>query len=150
MIDLNTKIEFFKVNSKYVLEGALVEIVWKVQDCFLVKVHQDSWLKGWFCNTNKAFIEAEKTNRYITLYAFGWTGIVSSKIKMNIHSFAKSSVLKGNFKSDKKILLPIENKLTDNSKTVIKKRQPQIRSSSLSIKNSTVNIKIDTKNLKLN
>jgi hypothetical protein len=150
MIDLNTKIEFFKVNSKYILEGALTEIIWKVKGCFLVKVHQDSWLKGWFYDTNKAFIEAKPNNNEITLYAFGWTGLVSSKIRMNVRSFSKSSILKGNLKNDNKILFPIRNKLSDNKKTVVKVNESNIKPVQAYIKNTEIHIKIDTTNLKLN
>ena len=37
MIDLNTKIEFFKVNSNYILEGAITEIIWKVKPDLIIE-----------------------------------------------------------------------------------------------------------------
>ena len=150
MIDLNTKIEFFKVNSKYVLEGALTEIIWKVKGSFFIKVHQDSWLKGWFYDTNKAFIEAKPNNNEVTLYVFGWTGLVSSKIKMNVHSFSKSRTFKGNLKDDNKTSFPIRNKLAENKKIVLKEIESKVKPVKVSIKNIKMQIKIDSTNLKLN
>ena len=150
MIDLNTKIEFFKVNSKYVLEGALTEIIWKVKGSFFIKVHQDSWLKGWFYDTNKAFIEAKPNNNEVTLYVFGWTGLVSSKIKMNVHSFSKSRTFKGNLKDDNKTSFPIRNKLAENKKIVLKEIESKVKPVKVSIKNTEIQIKIDSTNLKLN
>ena len=150
MIDLNTKIEFFKVNSNYILEGAITEIIWKVKGGFFVKIHQNSWLKGWFYHTNKAFIEAKPNNNEITLYAFGWSGLVSSKIKMNVHSFSKSSILKGNLKDDNKTSFPIRNKLAENKKIVLKEIESKVKPVKVSIKNTEIQIKIDSTNLKLN
>ena len=150
MIDLNTKIEFFKVNSKYILEGALIEIIWKVKGSFFVKIHQDSWLKGWFYNTNMAFIEAKPNNNEVTLYVFGWTGLISTKIKMNVHSFSKSRILKGNLKDDNKISFPIRNKLAENKKTVVKEIKNKVKLLNVSLKNTEISIKINSTNLKLN
>ena len=150
MIDLNTKIEFFKVNSNYILEGAITEIIWKVKGGFFVKIHQNSWLKGWFYHTNKAFIEAKPNNNEITLYAFGWSGLVSSKIKMNVHSFSKSRTFKGNLKDDNKTSFPIRNKLAENKKIVLKEIESKVKPVKVSIKNTEIQIKIDSTNLKLN
>ena len=150
MIDVNTKIEFFKVNSKYVLEGALTEIIWKVKGSFFIKVHQDSWLKGWFYDSNKAFIEAKPNNNEVTLYVFGWTGLVSSKIKMNVHSFSKSRTFKGKLKDDNKTSFPIRNKLAENKKIVVSKIESSVKPLNISLKNTEISIKIDSTNLKLN
>ena len=150
MIDLNTKIEFFKVNSKYVLEGALTQIIWKVKGNFFVKIHQDSWLKGWFYNTNKAFVEAKPNNNEITLYVFGWTGLVSSKIKMNVHSFSKSRSFKGNLQDDNKTSFPIRNKLAENKKIFVNETESNVKPLNISSKNTEISIKIDSTNLKLN
>jgi len=147
---LKPKIKYFKINSNYFLEGALVELIWKVQNCFIVKVHQDSWLKGWFYNTNKAFIEAKKTNRNITLYAFGWSGLVSSKIKLNVHSFSKSSILKGNLKNDIEQSFPVRNRLSKNKKLKLINIDSKIKPFKISIKQEGLKIKTDTSNLKLN
>tara|TARA_B100001059_G_C17752903_1_gene538238 strand:+ start:496 stop:948 length:453 start_codon:yes stop_codon:yes gene_type:complete len=150
MIDLNTKIEFFKVNSKYILEGALTEIIWKVRGSFFVKIHQDSWAKGWFYDSNRAFIEAKPNNNEFTLYAFGWTGLVSSKIKMNVSSFSKSKTFKGNLKDDDKTSFSIRNKLAENKKTVLKGIEDKVKPTKVFLKNNEINIKIDSTNLKLN
>ena len=150
MIDLNTKIEFFKVNSKYILEGALTEIIWKVRGSFFVKIHQDSWAKGWFYDSNRAFIEVKQNNNEFTLYAFGWTGLVSSKIKMNVRSFSKSRTFKGNLKDDNKTSFSIRNKLAENKKTVLKGIESKVKPTKVFLKNNEINIKIDSTNLKLN
>ena len=150
MIDLNTKIEFFKVNSNYILEGAITEIIWKVKGGFFVKIHQNSWLKGWFYDTNKAFIEVKPNCNEVTLYAFGWTGLVSSKIKMNVRSFSKSRTFKGNLKDDNKTSFSLRNKLEESKKIVTKGIEGKVKPAKVSIKNTEITIKIDSTNLKLN
>ena len=150
MIDLNTKIEFFKVNSKYILEGALTEIIWKVRGSFFVKVHQDSWAKGWFYDSNRAFFEVKPNKNEVTLYAFGWTGLVSTKIMMNVRSFSKSRTFKGNLKDDNKTSFSIRNKLAENKKTVLKGIESKVKPTKVFLKNNEINIKIDSTNLKLN
>jgi len=147
---LKPQIKYFKINSNYFLEGALVELIWKVQNCFIVKVHQDSWLKGWFYNSNRALIEVQKNSSHITLYAYGWNGLVSSKIKMNVHSFSKSSILKGNLKNDIEQSFPVRNRLSKNKKLKLINIDSKIKPFKISIKQEGLKIKTDTSNLKLN
>ena len=69
---------------------------------------------------------------------------------MNVHSFSKSSILKGNLKNDMEKSFPVRNRLSENKKLKLINIDSKIKPFKISIKKEGLKIKIDKSNLKLN
>ena len=64
-------IKEFKIHSNYLIDGANVKVSWKTKDALFIKLHIDSWTKGWLNNNDSIKLNLNRGIKKITLYAIG-------------------------------------------------------------------------------
>ena len=141
-------IKYFKIHSNYLIEGTNVKVSWETSGAFFIKIHTDSWRKGWYKKNDEIEINLSKGLKKVTLYAVGFKKIEKEEIiiELNKHkdfTIERKKIKKIYFKSKKNSIETLTNiktlKVIDGIKPnnfLVKSKQilPKINYSNLKIK----------------
>ena len=141
-------IKYFKIDSNYLIEGVTTKISWKTSGALFVKIHTDSWKKGWYKKNDEIQINLSSGLEKVTLYAFGLTRIEKKEI---IIEFNKQKEIQQENKKIKNIefitkVKPLKTLTNFNTKNVIN----NVKSTNISIKTKEIKPKINYSNLNIN
>lgn len=141
-------IKYFKIHSNYLIEGVTTKISWKTSGALFVKIHTDSWKKGWYKKNDEIQINLSSGLKKVTLYAFGLTRIEKKEI---IIEFNKQKEIQQENKKIKKIEIttkvkPLKTLTNFNTRNVI----DNVKSTNFSIKTKEIKPKINYSNLNIN
>ena len=141
-------IKYFKIHSNYLIEGVTTKISWETSGALLVKIHTDSWKKGWYKKNDEIQINLSSVLKKVTLYAFGLTRIEKKEI---IIEFNKQKEIQRENKKIKKIeittkIKPLKTLTNFNTRNVI----DNVKSTNFSIKTKEIKPKINYSNLNIN
>ena len=141
-------IKKFKIDSIYLIEGVNINISWETSKTFFVKIHTDSWRKGWYKKNNQIQINLTNDLKKVTLFAFGLKGIEKREIIIKLNKQKEIIQEKGKLKK-----IEISSKIADlkslnnfNSINVLKNTKPN----KIYLKTKNINTKINYSNLNIN
>ena len=143
-------IKYFKVHSNYLIEGTNVKVSWETSGAFFIKIHTDSWKKGWYKKNDEIEINLFKGLKKITLYAVSLKKIEKKEIIIELNkckefSTDRKKIKNINFNSKKESIETLTNfrilKVINGIKPndfFVKSRQikTKINYSNLNIKNN--------------
>ena len=141
-------IKYFKIHSNYLIEGVTTKVSWETSGSLFVKIHTDSWKKGWYKKNDEIQINLSTDLKKVILYAFGLTRIEKKEI---IIEFNKQKEIQHENKKIKNIeittkIKPLKTLTNFNTKNVI----DNIKSTNFSIKTKEIKPKINYSNLNIN
>lgn len=141
-------IKYFKIHSNYLIEGVSTQVSWETSGALFVKIHTDSWKKGWYKKNDEIQINLSTGLKKITLYAFGLTRIEKKEILIQ---FNKQKEILQEHKKIKNIdvkskVKPLKTLTNFNAKNLIN----NIKSTNFSIKAKEIKPKINYSNLNIN
>ena len=138
----------FKIHSNYLIQGTNVKVSWETSGALFIKIHTDSWKKGWYKKNDEIEINLSKAVKKVTLYAFGFKKIQKKEIiielnKQKYFTIERKKIKKINFKSKNNSVETINNFSTLK---VINGLKPN----DFIIKPKQIQLKINYSNLKIN
>ena len=75
----------FKIHSNYLIQGTNVKVSWETSGALFIKIHTDSWKKGWYKKNDEIEINLSKAVKKVTLYAFGFKKIQKKEIIIELN-----------------------------------------------------------------
>tara|TARA_B110000037_G_scaffold220851_1_gene289959 strand:- start:2274 stop:2711 length:438 start_codon:yes stop_codon:yes gene_type:complete len=138
----------FKIHSNYLIQGTNVKVSWETSGALFIKIHTDSWKKGWYKKNDEIEINLSKAVKKVTLYAFGFKKIQKKEIIIELNkqkdfTIERKKIKKINFKSKNNSVETINNFSTLK---VINGLKPN----DFIIKPKQIQSKINYSNLKIN
>tara|TARA_B110000259_G_C13827369_1_gene327198 strand:+ start:232 stop:669 length:438 start_codon:yes stop_codon:yes gene_type:complete len=138
----------FKIHSNYLIQGTNVKVSWETSGALFIKIHTDSWKKGWYKKNDEIEINLSKAVKKVTLYAFGFKKIQKKEIIIELNkqkdfTIERKKIKKINFKSKNNSVETINNFSTLK---VINGLKPN----DFIIKPKQIQLKINYSNLKIN
>ena len=75
----------FKIHSNYLIDGTNVKVSWETSGALFIKIHTDSWKKGWYKKNDEIEINLSKGLKKVTLYAVGFKKIEKEEIIIKLN-----------------------------------------------------------------
>ena len=75
----------FKIHSNYLIDGTNVKVSWETSGALFIKIHTDSWKKGWYKENDEIEINLSKGLKKVTLYAVGFKKIEKEEIIIKLN-----------------------------------------------------------------
>ena len=140
-------IKEFKIHSNFLIEGANVKVSWKTKDALFIKLHIDSWTKGWLNNNDSIKLNLSRKIKKITLYAFGLGKTEKKEIKIELDKL-RDFIIRG--KKIKKNEFEIKKfQIRTNTKLSLLNSINRLKRNEFKLKNKEIKPLINYNKLKL-